>query len=202
MPRKPVVTVSKDDLPGVALQLFNSMVRGGFQPDAVVGIANGGLRVVEALPASLPVVVLSCSTRRPSTAVKERAGLKSGVLRYLPYWVTDRLRLLEDRAGARKPVQSIPASARLVDEIEAIRMEALEKQLRRIAVVDDAIDTGATLECVIRSLRGRLPLEIDLRSAVITRTRASHRTLIEPDFKLYTQTLCRFPWSYDYKEPS
>jgi hypoxanthine phosphoribosyltransferase len=67
----------------------------------------------------------------------------------------------------------------------------------RILVVDDAVDSGRTLEVVLRWLRGRCP-DAEVRSAVLTVT--TPRPLLIPDFYLYyPDVLIRFPWSLDNK---
>lgn len=65
----------------------------------------------------------------------------------------------------------------------------------RILVVDDAVDSGATLRTVIATIRSTWP-DAEIRSAVLTVTRS--RPLILPDYTLYPRgTLLRFPWSLD-----
>lgn len=65
----------------------------------------------------------------------------------------------------------------------------------RILVVDDAVDSGATLLGVVNAAKAAVPLA-DVRSAVITQTTTAPMTA--PDYTLYNdKTLIRFPWSLD-----
>jgi hypoxanthine phosphoribosyltransferase len=119
--------------------------------------------------------------------------------RRLPYAITDRLRVIEDRIGQQEPL-TIPAPTEtLTEELTRIGEEVVAKGIQRVAVVDDAVDSGATLACVMRTLRESLPASVEVRSAVITTTRLPELTAGHPDFKIYDLTLLRFPWSFDYK---
>jgi hypoxanthine phosphoribosyltransferase len=65
----------------------------------------------------------------------------------------------------------------------------------RILVTDDAIDSGATLATVLRLVRAVCPSGTEVRSAVITQT--MEQPITTPDYVLFHDTLCRFPWSFD-----
>ncbi|MFF4724666.1 phosphoribosyltransferase family protein [Streptomyces mirabilis] len=194
---KIVRTLSPAALTRAADDLVAMVERSGFIPDAVVGIETGGLKVVESL-ATPPPIVLRCRMARPSTELK-KSQLGRRLLRSLPYALADRFRLIEDWIGSRGK-SSVPSPpdelVRCIDEIARI---VAERGLTRLLVVDDAVDSGGTLGCVMSALRARLPEEVRVVSAVITRTRPPERTATEPDFALHSMVLCRFPWSFDYK---
>jgi hypoxanthine-guanine phosphoribosyltransferase len=63
-----------------------------------------------------------------------------------------------------------------------------------LLVVDDAVDSGATLMRVLAELRKLVPDGTVIRSAVVAVT--TKTPLIEPDYVFHRQ-LCRFPWSLD-----
>lgn len=66
---------------------------------------------------------------------------------------------------------------------------------QNILIVDDAVDSGATLLAVVEAVRIDMP-GAEVRSAVITQTTPS--PVITPDYTLYNnRTLIRFPWSMD-----
>lgn len=68
----------------------------------------------------------------------------------------------------------------------------------KVLIVDDAIDTGATLKLVKDKILEKYPKTI-VRIAVITVT--SNRPLIDADYCIYhNRTLVRFPWSNDVKK--
>jgi hypothetical protein len=195
---KSVVTVSEERLQVLGGALVDLMHDQGFVPEAVVGIANGGVRVVEALPRREGLAAWSCRLHRPGT--ERRKGI-SRLLRRLPYPVTDHLRVLEDWLRGRRAVTVPAPTATLANDLERISAEIERRGIHRVAVIDDAADSGATLACVMGCLRESLPDSVDLRSAVITATRPPERAAIIPDFHLFDLTLLRFPWSHDYRGP-
>jgi hypoxanthine phosphoribosyltransferase len=142
----------------------------------------------------LPVLPLTC--RRPSTGAKARVPLLRTAVASLPRPVADLTRRLEHRwLSARRLDQYRPQN---IDWAEA---EAIQAWLRkspqpaRVLVADDAVDSGVTLQTVLQALQeiGRRGME--LRSAVITQTLA--RPHVTPNYVLWRDTLCRFPWSLD-----
>ena len=200
---KRVITIHKATLCDESTRLMDAIHRSGFDPDLIVGIATGGVLVVEAMEHT-GARRFSCELRRTSTERRSRSPLFQRVVSRLPYIVSDRLRQLEDVIGQRLPLdakappETGPAFHR---DIDAIVQAAVEDQARNILVVDDAVDSGVTLAAVVQSLRHQLRNAVDVRSAAITVTRPPGRRLVSPDYVLYEDTLCRFPWSFDYREP-
>lgn len=170
-----------------------------FTPDALIGIRTGGLHVAQAMAESvgqvMPVLPLTC--RRASTAVKERSGAFKALVTQLPRPLVDRLRVWEHAMLTRgsRPVSQEPY------RFDPDELAQLDRWLSRagpgvsLLVVDDAIDTGATLSHVMQVVRQHAPAGADTRSAVITVTTRQPR--ISPWYSLYDQQLCRFPWSFD-----
>lgn len=199
---KQVITVSEQDLTVLTTRLLDLMAADGFVPDAVVGIANGGALVVDSLPAEHYVSRFTCMQQRPSTAIKERAGVGQRILKAMPYRLTNLFRVIEDRVGQRSS-PTVPAPSPSLDaSLDFVIRTIAEKGIRRIAVLDDAVDSGATLACVSGALRERLPDEVAVRTGVITRTRSRPQTILEPDYFVFENTLCRFHWAADYKGAS
>ena len=76
--------------------------------------------------------------------------------------------------------------------------QLLKSGKHNVLIVDDAIDTGATLKLIKETLEVKYPLT-DTRIAVITVT--SNHPLIDADYCLFhDRTLVRFPWSNDVKK--
>ena len=67
---------------------------------------------------------------------------------------------------------------------------------RKVLIVDDAVDSGATMLAVAEALREANP-EAEIRTAAITVT--TPKPLITPDYSMY-KDLIRFPWSMDAKK--
>lgn len=183
-----VITLNRRDFPAACLRLQKA-VAADFTPDLIIGIATGGEYVAAGV---FPDVAhASVALHRPSTADKERASLIFRILRRSPRRLADALRIVEARILAlRGHSHKIPPFTLPDDVREAIA------QARNILVVDDAVDSGATLQAVLKAV-AEVPGTRDVRSAVITVTTSSPR--VSPDYALYrNSTLIRFPWSKDY----
>ena len=68
--------------------------------------------------------------------------------------------------------------------------------IKKILIIDDAIDTGKTMFIVENSLRKLLP-NTQIKTAVISWT--IENSIVKPDYYLFKNCLVRFPWSKDYK---
>ena len=195
---KPVVTLNEGDLREAVLRLWQKVQARGARPDLVVGIATGGLVCARYLQAE--VAVLPVTLRRHGTTAKGRPVV-AGLLRRAPYPLTDMLRRAEDfvlahRAGAVPQDGRMPF-AEIGAEVADIAAFVRDRQARRVLVMDDAADSGATLRCVLSALDAALPAEVEVLTAVIAQTRADAK--VRADVALYEGVLCRFPWSFDYR---
>lgn len=171
-----VITLNKTDFTD-ACQRLEDKCR-PFAPDLVIGIATGGAVIAEKI---FPEVRhLTVSARRPSSTRKDRLTPLMCVVRKLPVPIKNIMRMAESRIlSFRRPV---PPELEPIDTGNA----------KRILVVDDAVDSGATLSGVLSAIR----TEGTVKSAVITVT--TSRPIIKPDLSLYNNnTLIRFPWSLD-----
>lgn len=197
---KPVITIDEAGLGRAVLTLWEQVSLRGTPPDAVIGIATGGLLCAEKLKDRLNVPVFSCAMRRPGTAAKRSPPLQR-VLHSLPYAISNFLRRIEDRILANEAAKAPPANrrptAQLLADVAAIKDAALAQGLRHVLVLDDAVDSGATLGCVVAALQAALSAETRITTAVICETRAS--ASFHPDVALFRETLCRFPWSLDFR---
>jgi hypoxanthine phosphoribosyltransferase len=171
-----------------ACSRLETLVSATYSPDLVLGIRRGGAEVSRRL---FPDVLhAEVSMHRPTTAGKRRL-LSGRLLRSFPYVVLDRLRVWEARWLNRRAPRPYP------EGVTPAEVPELPAGVCRILVVDDAVDSGRTLEVVLRWLRGRCP-DAEVRSAVLTVT--TPRPLLIPDFYLYyPDVLIRFPWSLDNK---
>ncbi len=193
------MTLEEAALASASLRLFDKVLASSYDPTHIVAIASGGVHVAKPMAsrADPSVAFVEVLAQRPSTA-RKRASPIARILRRLPYFVTDRLRLLEawllERLYGREPVEELeelsePAAAQLAG-IPA------DKDVR-VLVVDDAVDSGSTLYRVVGGLAHVKTAGGEVRSAVLTVT--GPRPLIRPDFYLFERVICRCPWSYDFK---
>jgi len=195
--RQSVVSLDSADFDAVCADLMQLVNRDSV-PDLVIGIPTGGAYVAEAMtkaaPADLPMLEMTC--RRPSSKLKKGSPLKKMLTR-LPRPVVDQLRVIEHAVLTRKPAQP-PETAYefLPEELERVAawLAAIDRP-PSLLVVDDAVDSGATLLQVVDALRKMAPHGTTIRSAVVTVT--TDRPLIWPDYAMFNRQLCRFPWSLD-----
>ncbi len=200
MSSKRIITIEKSELTQIVNNLVDDIMQDGFEPQAVVGIATGGAIAAQQIDPALGWLYLECALRRPSTGFKERLPGVRAMLRHVPLPVADSLRRAEDRLGelmGPKPSEVILKDA-LGAAVDVIRANGLT----RLLVMDDAVDSGATLFGVVNGLRELLGDEAEVRTCAISQTREPGRSLIVPDYVVFEQTLCRFHWSFDYRAKS
>lgn len=178
-----VVTLDNAALGEVCARLERSALASGFRPDAVLSIATGGIKVGELMFKQLPH--LTTKLQRPST--KTKTTFVKNIVKRLPRSVQDAMRVAE--AGILELAPTRPA-----DPAQVV-LPALS-DFKRLLVVDDAVDSGATLEAVLAAVKKAVP-DAEVKSAAITVT--TRQPLAVPDFAIFNNlTLIRFPWSMDW----
>ncbi len=191
-----VLTLDRERFREECRRLAEMVAASGCMPRLVVGIATGGVVVMQSMKPVLNDLLavkpsyLEISSRRPGTEVKEQR-LK-GLIRRLPRPVANLLRIMEHVAGSLRRVR--PPRRVVVPDGLVAALRSVEKGAQ-VLVVDDALDSGATMRDVVDSLHA-VRGDIDIRTAVIASTRG--RQAVKADFSLYGKnTLIRFPWSLD-----
>ena len=170
-------------------------------PDVLIGIRTGGMHVADAMARALRTTprVLPITCRRPSTKRKPTANFAKSLVATLPRPLLDSLRVVEHALLTRSR-PAAPTEPYRFDAAELAGLDSWAASAGRapfLLVVDDAVDTGATLAKVLETLRNRMPPAAIVRSAVITVT--TEQPLAFPDYHLLRRQLCRFPWSLDAK---
>ncbi len=195
------ITVKTIDNAGLidAACSLNSIIFQNFIPDIIIGIRTGGYVVAEIMTKngkSKPQL-LAISRQRASTQKKSKFKCCKMILRFLPYTITDRLRLWEHKSLTSKPAKEQRDFAPNIDELSALLAALRNKENCKILIVDDAIDSGATMKAVLDVVRAEANSSCIIKTAAITVTTDS--PLIQPDYTLYRYVLCRFPWSFDFR---
>jgi hypothetical protein len=143
----------------------------------------------------MPVLALTC--RRPSSKLKPTSSTVRKIVGGLPQPIVDRLRVVEHSLLTRRPASPPSTPYRFVqqelDSLDTWMTDAVKPP--SVLIVDDAIDSGATLSQVVDIVRRRAPAGARIRSSVITVT--TSRPLVRPDYAMFHKQLCRFPWSLD-----
>lgn len=179
---------------------LSNIAFGNFTPTIYLGIRTGGYVVAELMAQATPqpVRLLPITCRRPSTAKKNNLPFVKETLKRLPHFISDRLRIMEHiyLTQIKKPrdAQVVPDEA----ELSVLRQVLAEQGAEaRVLVIDDSIDSGATVAAVLAVVRTLAHPAAQIKTAAVTITTA--HPLVEPDFSLYRYALCRFPWSLDFK---
>ena len=194
----PVVTLTPTLLAEACSQLSHRVKAGGFTPSLIIGIQHGGAEVARLMRNDFPEAAY-CEVRlsRPSSQQKSQ-GLTQRLLRSMPVWLCNVLRIVESRVNEWRSKEKEPVrigEIHLPDDVASLLKDLGEKAT--VLLVDDAIDTGATIRQARLQLLEQFPA-ITLRVAVITVT--IPHPICDADFCLYhNRTLCRFPWSNDYR---
>jgi len=173
-----------------------------WKPDCLLGIRTGGYVVAKKMQPHYDksvIPVFAVTKQRSSTKAKQASALIPFILKTLPYWITNRLRVLEHNKLTRKEITGFAASAWVpdADEWEILKTGLTRLTPSRILIVDDAIDTGVTMSAVEKAIKALCPYA-EVRTAVIVQSTAN--PLVRPNDVLFSQQLCRFPWSHDFKK--
>ena len=193
-----VVTLNPILLAKACSQLSLRVKAESIDPSLIIGIREGGAEVARLMRNDFPEAAY-CEVRlsRPSSQQKSQ-GLTQRLLRSMPVWLCNVLRIVESRVNewrskGKEPVRI--GEIHLPDDVASLLKDLGEKAT--VLLVDDAIDTGATIRQARLQLLEQFP-GITLRVAVITVT--IPHPICDADFCLYhNRTLCRFPWSNDYR---
>ena len=194
-----VVSLDKGAFDQACAELLRTAASDGM-PDLLIGIPTGGRFVGQSMAAAtggaLPMLPLTC--RRPSTRLKPTGStIARRMIAGFPRPVVDRLRLVEHALLNHRPPKQ-PATPFEFDGDEladiATWIASAGKRLS-ILIVDDAVDSGATLSQVMNMIRLTAPETAEIRTAAITVT--TSEPLVQPDYAMFHGALCRFPWSLD-----
>lgn len=197
--RMQIRTLDHTRLSDASAELF-SIVCHDFQPTLLLGIRRGGYIVAERMLAGAAherCSLLALSRCRPSTRKKNQSATVKRLLRALPRFAADRLRVIEHvlLTGIGRP-RATPFTPD-ASEFAAVGAHLQAHGDARILIVDDAVDSGATLAAVRDVVKGAAPCAIIKTAAIVVTT---ENPIIEPDYFLYRHELCRFPWSLDFED--
>ena len=193
-----VKTLVGDDFKKSCRELSETVVN-EYRPDVVIGVLTGGgyvgREVSHHMKASFNHLYTEIRIQRKNTEKKEK-GIVHKTLQSLPYFILNWLRMAEmlyEDVKAKKINPKREGTVVFPNEVNC----CLESGGKKVLIVDDAIDTGATLKLVREAILENFP-DTTVKIAVVTVT--SNHTLIDADYFLFhDRTLVRFPWSNDVK---
>lgn len=186
-----VITLNQLEFERTCHDLSRHIGESAFKFDCIVSIANGGVYVGNEINKYLKLPHFTVFLQRSTT--RRKSSFKS-LLKRLPTWLTDRLRLIESfilRRSSHSEKKSVPV------EIPVDLHDFLVDAYKCVLIVDDAIDSGSTVKAVEETIKKQFPLT-EIKIAVINVTQK--RSLNIKDFSAYNEcVLIRFPWSFDFK---
>lgn len=177
------------------------LVKTDYSPDVLIGVLTGGGVVARAMldkfdkPGFKPAY-LEYKVQRNLTTKKEKIGLRK-LLVLLPSFMVKLLinvevQFLELKSKIRSPQRHISKELHL-----SLKDQFQNCGAKEILIVDDCIDTGATLKTLIDTIK-QINSNLIIRVAVITVTH--NKPVITPDYQLFSRTICRFPWSMEVSQ--
>lgn len=179
-----VVTLNHEKFNQACIDLRNKVEQSGYIPDVIVAIPRAGKWMTDAAWSDCDVSSVSL-IRKPKGNLKRHIGM---FIKHLPLALRDRLRIWEAKRLVKRNTHMCTT---------IIELPALNHNIKRILLVDDAVDSGATLNAITKEFNRHYP-EIEIRSAVITIT--SQDPMLVPDYYLFNNlTLIRSPWSIDMR---
>lgn len=186
-----VLTVSYDDISEYTSRIIQKMKADNFHPDAVIGIRTGGVYIADLFARQLGFndgKALQISVSRQSS--KNKKKLFRSLIKLLPVKMLDFLRVFEAKMLFKREARNRISDISLPEELES-------SCYYKILIVDDAVDSGATLSAVLGMIQSRYP-DLEIKTSAMTVT--TDNPAVSPDYYLYkNSTLIRFPWSLDSK---
>lgn len=167
------------ELDAIAARLVVQLDSDGFRPAAVVYVERAGWFIGDRVAQALAVPLVAVRTQRAGASVKRWLA---PLARRLPAQLRKLATWAELRSGVHGRGQRQVSSG---EELRGMRGHP-------VLVVDDAVDSGRTLICVVDHLLHAGWERSMIRSAAITVTSA--RPLMRPDVAVFDE-ICSFPWS-------
>lgn len=191
-----VITVNEPGLEWQTRELSKMVKNDHPQPfTAILAVRKGGSYVAESFlrnfPSELSGKYFEIDLHRPSSKYKK--GFLVTVLPHVPIWILNTMRFMEASllqlrhklTGIKVPEVTLPEGFPTTG-------------VNDILIIDDAIDSGATLKGVENAIRKISP---DSRIKFMAITVTTDKPLVMADYYLYhDSTLIRFPWSKDFKQ--
>lgn len=171
-----------------------------FEPDILIGIESGGvflmnkMRQTEVFDAE--VIFDSISIKRKSSNGVKKLTWIVFLVGISPEWLIKIARKVEMVLSETISKFKIPDRILHRDALSDLTLARIKKGCR-ILIVDDAVDTGKTLDIALVLFKEKYPKCI-INTAVLTITHKN--PILLPDFFLFKRVILQFPWSLDKKK--
>lgn len=167
----------------------------------ILGIADGGIPVAEIVyqffknESQNQVDLEFIKAQRPSTKQKKANPNIEKTLKFvfsmLPKFILNYLRTAEHKKLSKRNQSDLEREIVLNSQIDFSNFDL-------ILVVDDAVDSGASMKKIINFLNENIDKSTILKSLSVVVTQK--KPLILPDYFWLRDVLIRFPWSLDGKK--
>jgi hypoxanthine phosphoribosyltransferase len=175
---------------------LTNKIRKSFAPDMVISVLTGGSHVGKLILEGLNdehILYAEIRIQRGHSKTKEMK-IVHYIIKKIPKFLANGIRILESELLLIKSKLKRPIRTGVIVFEENI--DSLLKQGdKNILLVDDSIDSGATMELLYSHIERNYPPNT-IKIAVIAVT--TNKPLIDADYFLYhNRTQARFPWSHD-----
>lgn len=183
---KKIKSISIDGIDAIINNLLDQIRKDNFCPDIVVFIERAGRIIGVPLAEKLSVNCIGIEAKRPYSKIKK---VFAKFLFFIPKLILNYIKFFELKTNFNS-----------LNKKRNIRINFSIRNFKKILIIDDAIDTGETIIQVLDFIKNENSSAI-CKIAVITTTTNSPR--IQPNYYIYNNIVCNFPWSIDsdyYKE--
>lgn len=161
-----------------------------YTPDLIVYVAKAGFPIALEISKEMNVNIIGVETvREKGNKLKDKVA---PVVRKMPDFIRNLLIDIELKSGIHS--KNSNRSVRLLDDVDT----GLANKTKKILIIDDSVDTGASIVAVITFLKN-IFREADIKTAALNVWDKS-RVRIETDFALYRNIVIKAPMSKDSKE--
>ena len=198
-----LINCLKKDFDEACFNLASDIISHNSIPDIIISIAKGGSYVGSNIYKYLKIInsnIKYCEVtiQRPCTVFMKNIGIKK-IFKFIPNTLLNWIRQINIYVHEFIYEHFNPNIKRKgnVDIPNEIIEYINQKDPIKILIVDDAVDSGTTLEIVtnyIKDLNYSYSNQV-IFYAVLTTT-YKHPKII-PNFTLYNRTILRFPWAFD-----
>ena len=160
-----------------------------YQPDLIIYIARGGYLIEKQMREVFQVPMIGVSTVRDGNGMKEKIG---PLVAILPNCIRNLLISIELKSN--KHAKNTERKVRFLKGVEDVK----NKNIRKILVAEDSVDTGNSLQQAIKTIRTVFP-DAEIKVASLNVWDKS-KSIAHVDYALYENTIIKSPMSKDSKE--
>lgn len=164
-------------------------IKKSYQPDLIIYIARGGYLIGKQMKEVFQVPMIGVSTVRDGNSLKEKIG---PVIAMFPNCIRNLLISIEVKSN--KHAKNTERKVRFLKGVEDVK----DKNIQKILVAEDSVDTGNSLQQAIKTIRTVFP-DAEIKVASLNVWDKSKR-IAHVDYALYKNTIIKSPMSKDSKE--